>query len=491
MGYTMPSLQELKKLAAILKDEYKGASQQRLDFLTLAQHLALNHELDSQPEQSQEILMGAYLFEMQMIGREYRWYSPDRSSLYHLIQDKLKLAHDETLTDTQKFICITAFYNYAKNADDNLAADTDWYTNEALAKDVLKGIETLLTRQYPQVHSVLTALPRSENITKNMQGMTMRYNALSPPTLWGFRGGAYVSDARFVDFISAYCEKFGEEALNADPYCLRLGSLVYAMKQVELTYSLPSYASRSQLHQLCEKAANIKLSTDIPQAERGTWLLLLSNELSTICKDHQDFIDEFAEKTGMKDIRQWLGKHQSNLYQQLSECQLEVIHPNSMQASATSAVGGAAAYGMKTAIRTTTGFAFPTTTSLLIRGAAAGATGFAIFGPGGALLGVSLSLVKNIGSVIVANLLMRLLSRMGKTVAGGAAEIIAMPIDASRRGIIKLYEKYKGYEAFTPEEIRENDAFINALMSLPDDVFSLENKQNLERTLVPVASNSY
>lgn len=503
MGYKAPSLQELKKLATTLREAYKGTNQHRLHFLAILQNLASDPQLDFDDHDAFKILMGAYLFEMQVIGKEYKWYSPDRSDMYYHIRNGLGMDQNTEPCDTDTFIYITAFYNYVeKRAHKEFTQNTFWCTNQALSKDILKGIEILLSRQYPQVHSLLTALPRYQNLVDNMTDMTIRYNRLSPPKYWGWSGNAHIEQSTFVDFISAYCNEYYAQKPDADqdtleaavPYFLRLGALVYVMSELEKECALSSSAKRSKLHQLCAEAANIKLTTDVSLQERGIWLFQLTQELNSIIANRQDFIARFQEQlnksnSNIRNVSLWLTENLSKVHAQLASCHLEVVQPNSIQASATSAVGGAASYGMRTAIRTTTGYTFPTTTSLIIRGAAAGATGFAVFGPGGALLGVSISLLKNIGSVIVSSLLVKLLSKMGNTVAGGAAGVIIMPVNATRTGIMNLYRKYKGYQDFNPQELRKNDEFLDALMSLPDDVFPNEHKENLQRTMMPLASN--
>lgn len=494
MGYKTPTLEQLQKLASTLRDEYKGGNKDRLSFITLIEKLTKNNEL-MESDDAVNILMGASIFEMEHIANSYHLGTPEGnwmyngSGMYRLIKAGLEIdaGKDNAPTDVRKLIYLSAFYNYLKDqAPENLVENTTWHTNQALQTPVLDTLKLVLNKQQPHIDCLLSKYPEFDKIKGITKKIKANYERISPPG-W-FSGGEWIKEARFIDLINQYCEKFVDKLYPQDesnaPYMLRMASMVYAMKVIEGPAGYFKFKTGSSLHQMCNESLpnTITKTADLDVSEKGAWLSSLALHVQEMKdmkydKKYGEFLKE-AEKNGYKNVRQELESVLAKLYEQLGVIYEMKNAPNAIEAKMIDATSGAAQYGLRALLMRSP---IAIVSGLAVDAAVGGIAGFAFFGPGGALLGTTLSrLVRtHIIPLAVASMFAGLLGKIGKRVGKDVTHIVAVPFVLTKDGLTKLYEWYRNVEV-NPEELRHNEKWIKALMKLPDDVFNADSKKVIE-----------
>src|SRR3990167_5868558 len=259
MGFQIPSIEALKTLAEALINEYSGGNPDRKNFVTLISRLAKDTALLAS-EDASKILMGAYVFEMEHIRNSYRLRSPENSSLYKLLKSGLKITKENSISNKEKIIYLSSFYNHIKfTAPEQIAEDTTWMKKVALQKPIIDVIKNMLGKLQHEIHCIITTQPFYTRLQENLHDMQGQY-AKTAQKGWLYNTGTtHIPHAKFIDLMNDYCDAFFpavsednlEPALQVlESYMLRMGAAVFVMKALEAECRFSSKPG-SKLYGIC------------------------------------------------------------------------------------------------------------------------------------------------------------------------------------------------------------------------------------------------
>lgn len=477
--YKMPALEDLKKLAATAAADYeaaKGINPERKSFLTLINRLVQDQALMAS-EDAAKILLGAYVFELEHINATYHcqlFRSPENSELFKSLKKGL-ISDKNKLNDELRLICVSAFYNYIKTqAPKELTQGTIWMANEALRTKVLNEIKLILTRLRPQIDVILTDTPAYSQLIKNLQNMEANYGSGSNAPL-----------AKFIDLISDYCntclpqqDTSAFDALDPglkhiQPYLLRFAAAMFAMKTIE-----GKWVMRSKLYDMCSAAISKKNTKEIDIEDRIIWLTVLKDAINDILENRKEFIRQ-KEQGNYKNVQSDLLKFKKMISDYIDNYQAEKTAPSSTHTTMVLATSSVAQTGMQSVWNNVVG-EIPSPAGMIVD-TAAGAAGSAFAGPAGSLAAVAIA--RFIRSYVipfaVAGICAGVLDAAGNRVGEATTGVVTMPFKLSARGLKSLINWYRHVE-LDKNALCQNAELLEALVSLPDDVFPPEKKARLE-----------
>ncbi len=489
VNHDLPTLADLIKLASTLEANYTGSNPQRLNLIKFFKKIVAEPTVLENPE-AVEIIAGAYIFGMEHIENSYRVLSQTRSRLFVGMEKGLNITDAKPMHHENKYICLQAFYQYLHTqAPRSLTADTTWVEKEALEALVVKDMKALLAKQYKKVDCVLSRLPTFQSLCQNFQNCSDFYDNNSKDGYF-FSGKSHAHLARFIDFMSDYCNRFHPvmSANHLDPalegqsaYILRIAAIVYVMRCIEDKFR----AGNSVLHNYCGKGIKGKegiYSPNIHIEDRISWLAALSLQIRLIQINHKDFLKEKAREKGYANIHKELEAVFENINRYLTACYAERDNPGVVQNNMTLAASSVAQAGMVAFIRNGVGDVLPNPVGALMD-TAAGAAGFAVLGPGGVVLGSTISRMvrSNIITSAAAVVVSSVLEKAAATVGAGVTGVVILPFTATAKGIRAL-AKMCGGPLFDPTALLKNEKFVKALMRTPDDIFAPDKKAVIETT---------
>lgn len=493
MVYELPALQILKDVAGQLESGYRNGNPERVNFIKLAKSVSQQDFSNMPEDEAVKILMGMYCFELEAIENSYRVLSQSRSQMYDLIQRKLNL-NGKSLSHEKKLVYINAFYQYIdKTAPDNIAEQTSWVSKTSVKKAIVEVEKDLLAKQSPQVECVLSSLPAPGVLFDKLSNIKDKYESASKSqTRWFSSGMAHSQQASFLDLINEYCDRFlpaidpkslDRSLLSQDAYMLRVGAAVYVMKSIEDTYTCRSGTS-STLHNICSKSIKEAGNFDtraINLDDRITWLALLSVHVKNMQENHKEFLQEMEAK-GYKNIMADLKKIEGNIWRNLGAYATERDAPSRIHSNMAFATSGVAQAGISAVIKNVAGDVIPSPAGMFID-SAAGVTGFAVLGPGGAVLGSTLSRMvrTHLVPLAVAGVFAGALDKVGSTIGSTVTGIVILPFSLTASGLQALVSLCNGPQ-FDKSALLKDEEYLKTLQSLPDDVFSSENKTVVANT---------
>ena len=112
-----------------------------------------------------------------------------------------------------------------------------------------------------------------------------------------------------------------------------------------------------------------------------------------------------------------------------------------------------------------------------------GVTSFAVLGPGGAVLGSTLSRMvrTHLVPLAVAGVFAGALDKVGSTIGSTVTGIVILPFSLTASGLQALVSLCNGPQ-FDKSALLKDEEYLKTLQSLPDDVFSSENKTVVANT---------
>lgn len=508
MGYQIPTTEELEQYADTLVNAYrekkkvsgKAENPDRLNFLAVLKNLVEQPQLLIE-ENRQHILMGAYVFMLEHIGNEKKYRilhrDPRGSVLYDLINTGLRNSNENILKDENKLVYLSAFYKFMKsNASPETTLGTTWASNSVLLSLISDELAMLVYKQFQQILFILGGRPTFKRLRENLAHMYDRYetrcqNKTGFFTLFSSKG-EYVWLAKFIDLVNEnYCEL---PSLQVDetlpqyelqytiPYMLRMGVATFALQTIAPKYHLRDPNNGSSLHCMVAEDVNVKSYLQLEVDERNTWLNLLATHITSML-NHEDFMKEQLEKNPniktellsiQKQIREIV---QSNIAKKDEKSALE---QNSALAFSNIAQIGMNA-GFKNAVGNNVIPSVATAAGYFVDGIA-GAAGFIVAGPGGSAIASTLTHIvrKQLASLAAAVLFAWVLDKIGNRIGYLATGIIKAPFSLTYSGLQSFIEWYKSVET-DKELLKENTEWMNALMSLPPEIFDEPSKATLER----------
>lgn len=502
--YKAPALERLQALPLELEAAYKNGNHQRSNFIKLAKSLAAQ-DFSSMPEaDAVKIMMGLYVMEMEHIENQYRVLSPKRSSLYYTIHKHLNISKENELTFRRKLIYLNAFYQYiSKAAPQDIADQTKWASIDSLKHEIVKIEKELINKQSAQIQCVIEALPAPNMLLDKLSNMTARYKDASKAKAsksWFSKGESYEGQALFLDLIDKYCQRYLPRMQeHMDPsveytdlaYMTRMGSAVYTMKYVEGTYYLNDGTS-STLHKMCQMAVCPKIKSshqnktikadEIALGRRINWLTALSNQVRCMLNSEKEFIREHVgnNEAAYQKLMRELQVIDGNISRYLGLYTQERDAPSRLESNMTTATSTAAQYAINNGIKTMVGGNIPTPIGMMID-SVAGATGFAVLGPGGAILGTTLSrLVRDhVIPMATAGLFAGAIDRVSLSVGSTLTGIVILPFRVTASGLSALHGLCSK-PAFDPSDVLKDDEYLHTLIELPDDVLPKDVKEIIQ-----------
>ncbi len=169
MGYTPPTLEELKKLSEFVEKNYHKSNPERLQYLAFSKQVLKDPNLMKSPN-AVKILMGAYLFLVEAIYQSYGVLNPEGgwfnsgSSVYRMLKAGLNVSDKNPLSPQDMFIYMTEFYDYLKHdAPDTIVAGSPWGSREEL----INKFEDTMTAVHSRQSHFVDALVKLRPIRRN------------------------------------------------------------------------------------------------------------------------------------------------------------------------------------------------------------------------------------------------------------------------------------------------------------------------------------
>ncbi len=475
---TLEELTALKALPGILEMEYKNANPERKELIEFAKKLSEDPALLASDEAA-DILMGAYIFIMESIYGTYKVLSASRSTLYDLLDKNLKKTiKQDAITKVDKVIYLAAFYRYLQTtAPENIAEKTKWVSHDALIRNLLKTARGVLWKQEAEVKCLLESLPKYSLLHRGLAKMEERYLKDCPKpgylSFWSPPNGHQLQ-AKFIDLIIDYSETYLSKITdpNFDPalqvhesYLILVGANVCVLKYLEDECTVSSAQGRN-LYEKCKAAMNVYSSQSIDLDYKIGGLECLKLHLTNMLEHRKDFLDQ-KEKEGYPTVRADIQKMRAKIAADIATYMKAQLAPSALHTGVASVTSGVTQAVLRSSVPSPVGMLVDT---------AAGMTGFAVFGPGGALLGSTLSrLVRTqLIPLAFASMFSGVLEKIGRGVGHTTAGVVLFPFECTARGLSALVNRYG--DSFDKSELRKNLKWIEALMSFPDDVMEKQKK---------------
>lgn len=482
--YELPSLEEL--IGIDLENDYPGKKNpQRQAFIKLYKNLVAK-TADTAETERQQILAGALLFEYLGIVTSYSSeeaakYQPgylynSGSRMHDLLRKKLNFDNGR-LSSYEQIILLSKFYNFVKTTmSDDLADGVHWKYKQQLLDAIKPLLKLLLQNQHKTIEEILSARPPLADMIAKSEKATKEYEKKGSHAYSYFQDPKRPLQLMLIKFVNDSCrEVYGNDVDDSEQqYDIRMGLYYYLGKQ----------SNRGTLHDMCKNIMNKTTLTTIKKEEYNAWQAQLLQHLEYVKTNHADFLKNWqTENPKRKEFAIFLDQVQSDLLKNSMDAKVKELDPSKDNVHAISRT--AARYGVdfaySTAAQSALEFLGVTTMD-----AGAGAVGFVLGGPVGALIAAQLSaLIRN--KVIpdgakyyfCGNFLNSVSDTIGDVTGEATATVykytLQTPVEGMGSLIKSLLEIYQSVEK--PEVLEDKAALIEALMSLPDDVFSEKQKE--------------
>lgn len=503
MRYQPPIYKIFQTLPIELKHGYlkaKGENPQRLDFIRLYEKLVNNLKLDT-PENAIKVLLGALIYEMEIIEKEYKGSSPEirkgwvyntGSQLYTDIIQALGISKDNILNDDERLIHLFRFYHYIeKIAPENFADDLLCKTKAMLLNNIKVILKRVKQREFKKIDLLVHGAPNLTALKKNISQIYVNYQQ-AVSSRW-FQNKKRNSALVFIDFIEHTCnDLYGKDIPEKNQteeskdiaylqaYNTRMGMIVFALTTINNEYTVLS-AERSVLFQKCLKTINTKGLDKLEIDKKITWLRALSTHLSNIksMKEYHQSLKSSWEAQGLGNLDH-LQKHIDN---ELMILETEKSRPSRALEYLGGATSYAAQYGIGYAatkyLANVTLYTIPKL-GLWAAAAATGPVGLVFYGAAGTIISTQLGrFVKDkIVPAAVAGLYAKLLEKIGEAVGNATAGVVVSAFSVSAKGISHLIGLYRqhAHDSFVQE-------WVDTLLGLPDDIMSRDEKDQIRQVL--------
>lgn len=507
MGFKRPTLNELEALAEQLSKEYKGTNPQRLSFIALLQELIYSLETETDTNKKIDILLGAIVFELEMIESKYTFLSPDRSDMHALIKKKINLSTENPMSLDERLIYLHKFHQYSQTAltDENIkrvseeVLKCEWKTKESLLKNIHHGLHEARKKDTSYINALVNGTPNLIAIQKKMQTVTENYHAQRAKKRWAmFQSSKRAPTCEVSDFIHDTCLDFfatnydgkstpgkSTEQLQELECKTRLGLSLAMLMDIYGEYWVLSpkggwFNNGSELYKLLLPMMNIQDIDKISYDDKNDWLLSLKNHITNVKSDekyYQAMIKKYQDE-GVKDIDKLFTQFETRVNKLYAALQDEKNTPSR-------------------GVRLTTTVVSYTTQSVaarLMADTAESATKYVLTGAGSIIGGPIVGLAVYLGTTVImtglrallkkdiltgtaAMLYAWLLEKIGDTVANAAVGVVAYPFSTSKEGLTSLRRKLSA----------ENDKlfcdWVNTLLELPNDIVAVKEKEQIRDVL--------
>lgn len=526
MPYQAPARDEISQF--VIDPPYKKKDNpDRLLSLKLLDGLYWNSNTDD------EILIGAILLGINTIDAEpkYRflnsngyWGINKGSELKKEYKKLLKVRDEDKnpLDDRKQYVYFEKLYNYLNNnrvvaekiitslnqayqAEYKQLGKKDavsrWPTVDALLDDVANNMSAILQKQDNRrgINGLLKGLPALSRLKGKIAEAISKYKSLYEP-----KGEAKPQRKKhnpkrdlaihMLELANNTCDKYypltDDEKITDDNlhhleqrYSTRMGAMLMVMKEIEADYGLTEWMfwppEMSELYRYCQEALNIKRSTDLDSFTQGRFLKSLFSyidNIPVIAKDPEKYNISAEAVTNLYKNWKMINWKLHSFTQPVEDL------PTNISGKA----GGYAKYGTEFVFNSgvvtlTDMICVPAIGKKAVK-AVGGAIGYAIFGPGGALLGAyaaGLAVDKVLPGYVAlpfVTCLQPIGNALGKA-AGGLVTVAVYPLEKGFRMLVTSDQKLTEQQVHA---IIGNSEFLESLLRSPDKVFSSEEKDKLD-----------
>lgn len=478
MGYQSPSLEDLRKVAVNLERDYQGDNPQRLSFILLLKKLT-EKTSSSFPESAKNVLLGAIIFELEIIHAEYTipWFK--RSTVDAKLFEVLNISKNNLLPDDERFVALFALYQhlvmlFTENTMQELKqsnSDLTWRNKDVLVSNVRSKLKELRNRD-PQFKQLIHAVPRVGALQKNTEELCENYRKVAKSRNNPDRD-RLVNFIAYLHHASDYLYK-NEYKSIPEMYELeqnaRRGLILFALLSINNTYWMRS-PKNSVLFSEGLQALNISHLDDISPAEKSKLLQALSDRIVKVEIANRDDVglQAYLKEKNVTPIviDELIVKEIGSYHSEQDKLKHE---PRGASAALTSFAGYATQTTAQSAVRRGVG-------TYAVKGAL-GMAAVSIAGPMGL---VGLGALNCIGSMVgdgivssvTASLYAWLIDKLGSSLGAVAAGKITGEYNISDKSINEIRKK------LSPEDEKKFCSWVNALLSAPTDVVAEVEKESI------------
>lgn len=491
MPYQSPSVAELTTIIRELRIAYPNKNPLRLSCIKLLEDIASTIHTVPEDDQ-QDILLGALSFVLTDIASEYKnknWLSPlpllspERSQLYLIISEKLKLSATNKLNDDERFMYFGKFYLHLMKPEVKFDLYGGyWPTKQALLKYVENALLALRKREADRIEALQATQPTLDALEAEIDRFCDAYTAEYNSRRF-FKAGNRTSLINLIKFIrQRTAEDFPKEHIlqNETEYLrfcyIRLGTIMYILLTINNEYGffkpegnrwLGKY-NGSSLFKMCEKALNITSLTDLTCNQKMAWLNVLDTYLDPMLDSFDKNNPFYAE----------LKEHKKKIYELSIDKDKVHNQPGLAMRCATTTTSSVASYAVgvvatqvvSSAVTEMAGMGALTSAAAVV-GISSGPAGWLALGAGTIIM---TQLLRTALPTAVTWTIGYLMNWAGTVTGHATSHIIHHTFSKNNFNF-----KFSEYEKLTPEQRVFIKKWIDTVLALPDNIIKPVEKQQI------------
>lgn len=491
MPYQLPSLEDLRKKPAELKNAYQKPDRQFLVNLYAA--LALHLQASNLPElEERKLLLAGLIFIEELVKSEYRngsaavstswWAKPfGGSQLATALKHLLEPTKENVLGNDERLIYVNQLYHYIQQyVDHNNSLGTK--PKDHWLSDLIHILKRLKNRNDQELNALQKSTPALESIKSDISALTPQYEAASSSGYFSAPTEKRKNSLAFVEFIARTCVKEDADIqqMSDTDYCkaqeVLSGAVLFSAIRISKEYKVHHpkfkagwlYNSGSRLLSLYFGALNIKddLSEIEPHAQIQK-LRALSVHLNIMVQGSIEI------SIPLPEIKKIQGKIEIYIREQE-----ELANQPSYTTQAISAgVGLVARHGVPLVMAkvVTTDLIMPLL-GRTVFSALTGPVGLVIFGAGSLMMtGIDWLAQSTILPQARAGIFSYVINKLSRAIGNGVAGAVA----ATGTGLQALMS----HESLHQDDKVLIKEWIKTLLTLPDEVFSKEEKAQIRKVV--------
>ena len=462
--YTPPLSGSLDLSLARLKEEYKNKNRDEL----------VNKIVDvvNTKDATTEEKIGACVYALEQIESEYTYSDPRKKSglrsyvqngseLYELLLNKLNINNLNLMDDKHRFIYLTHYYNHVKKQKSTEATNSNSYlsmfygycvkTQTPLEKleDTLKKVSARLKIT---IDMLMKKKPSEQAMLAAMKDHIEKYREIKK------------SDTKRTDLLTYHEKLLKTEGESTDISSVLSGLLISNMTEIEGEYKLLS-PSRSLFYQQCQQILNINSTAELNHYAKKKDLSVVIKKISETA-GNEEKIKEWSDDKF--DAKKFFDTMQDKLGDQFSE--LKNSKYNKMLSERANALveylsDYAAQYGVSLALAGLVKTFIADQLSL-------STIGQFLLAPEMALLAMILLMLRRPITNFCSSQLVSYVKPITDT-------CVKVPVTFTINSGAWAFARFRsGLEAMA-EKPEDNFAFLLALNSAPESVFSKEQNKKL------------
>ncbi len=503
-----PTLKDLLELVDFLKKSYKGNNPQRYSFIALFDEITTQLKTTANNKKIIKILLGAAVFELEAINSEYAFLSPETSSMYCLLKEKLKISPANPLYNDERLYYLTQFKKYVETFLPEESLQTvakfvqqpTWKNKHELLTHIHAMQKYLRQKQAKHISHITHATPELIAIRQHVDNLLNMYAAKKDDQdkiIWIKHDNAKrEKQLNFVRIIRQSCSYFytTNEAKYISIFQKKeadviKGLLLFEIMSIKSEYKWwPVPPEGSRFNKGSELYKNtLSILNNLPYQsydEKLRWLRALLEHLANLELDTKYYQE--IELEWKKQAKVELKDELFSFKTKIQKCIEKLEHEKKQPSYTKWILSSAATYGTYRVLSLGVKVLFDWGASAytqagvtMIATAVSGPAGIAIM-IGGNLLSIAISyaMVEGVIAAGLATISASLLHRVSGAIGNKAAGVIThYQFTASKEGFAELRNK------LSPEDEKAFCRFINTLLTLPEDIVSNEEKDQIKMVL--------